>query len=230
VGIRDEGYSKIVAAPPSRGLLGCLQAEGCRTSPTSIMPSLMPAVPKPDGQDPAANRRRGAGCANPFLGANLGRYRPAAHAPGHAGRLRWRTAKEGDKIMVRGPSARASTRWCFEGSPPRTPSWPQSARACRAGWPRRKEEKNYLKFLAFNEMLPIEKGALARPEVRQEDGACRSLWRQARHDLTGWSRQRARSAARCSFRGAKFASNSQTATPIDSQGALMAWPGWEAKT
>ena len=174
--IRDEGYSKIVP-PAIKAALAACKLKGSEIT-HFIMPSLMPAMPQADGQDLRHRRGRGA--------RPSGRHVSATPAAAHALVMlvdALETAKQGDKIMVvafgQGVDI-AGVRGHAENA--KLPK-----RKGVSGWmARRKEEKNYMKFLAFNEMLPIEQGH-ARG-VRQEDRAVGPV-AQARHDLRPGRRQ-----------------------------------------
>src|SRR5260370_10570056 len=148
--IRDEGYAK-TAPPAIKAALAACKLKGSDIT-HFIMPSLMPAVPK----QMAKICGMGGGAVRALWGANLGDT-GAAHA-----RVMLvdalETAKEGDKIMVVAFGQGVDTL-VFEVT---AENAKLPKRKGLSGWlARRKEEKNYLKFLAFNEMLPIEKGMRA---------------------------------------------------------------------
>ena len=163
--IRDEGYSKIVPPAIKAGLAACKLKGSDITH--FIMPSLMPAVPK----QMAKMCGIGEGAVRDLLGANLGDTGCGACA-GHAGRC----AGDAPRPATRSwswPSARASTSLVFEVT---AENAKLAKRKGLSGWlARRKEEKNYMKFLAFNEMLPIEKGMRAEFDKKT---ALSVLWRK----------------------------------------------------
>src|SRR5712675_2021839 len=131
-----------------------------------IMPSLMPAVPK----QMAKICGIADGAVRDLLGANLGDT-GAAHALVMLVDA-LETAKEGDKIMVVAFGQGVDTL-VFEVT---AENAKLPKRKGLSGWlARRKEEKNYLKFLAFNEMLPIEKGMRAEFDKKT---ALSVLWRK----------------------------------------------------
>jgi 3-hydroxy-3-methylglutaryl CoA synthase len=148
--IRDEGYAKIVP-PALKTTLERLKLKGADIA-HFIMPSLMAAVPK--------QMAKAVGIADTavrdLLNANLGDT-GAAH-PLVMLALCLENAKAGDKIMVVG-FGQGLDVLVFEVTdelaklPKRTGVGGYLAR--------RKEEKNYMKYLAFNEMLPLEKGMRA---------------------------------------------------------------------
>ena len=162
--IRDEGYSKIVP-PAIKAALAACKLKGSDIT-HFIMPSLMPAVPK----QMAKMCGIGEGAVRDLLGANLGDT-GAAHAlvmlvDALEG------AKEGDKIMVVAFGQGVDTL-VFEVT---AENAKLPKRKGVSGWlARRKEEKNYMKFLAFNEMLPIEKGMRAEFDKKT---ALSVLWRK----------------------------------------------------
>ncbi len=93
------------------------------------------------------------------------------------------TAKEGDKIMVVA-FGQGVDMLVFEVT---AENAKLPKRKGLSGWlARRKEEKNYMKFLAFNEMLPIDKGM--RAEFDKKTALSRPV-AQARHDLRTGRRQ-----------------------------------------
>ena len=162
--IRDEGYSKIVPPAIKAGLAACKLKGSDITH--FIMPSLMPAVPK----QMAKFAGIGEAAVRDLLGANLGDT-GAAHA------LLMlvdalEIAKAGDKIMVVA-FGQGVDILMFEVTAEKD-KLPK--RNGLSGWmARRKEEKNYMKFLAFNEMLPIEKGMRAEFDKKT---ALSVLWRK----------------------------------------------------
>jgi 3-hydroxy-3-methylglutaryl CoA synthase len=162
--IRDEGYSKIVPPAIKAGLAACKLKGSDITH--FIMPSLMPAVPK----QMAKFAGIGEGAVRDLLGANLGDT-GAAHA------LLMlvdtlETAKAGDKIMVVA-FGQGVDLLVFEVTAEKD-KLPK--RNGLSGWmARRKEEKNYMKFLAFNEMLPLDKGMRAEFDKKT---ALSVLWRK----------------------------------------------------
>jgi hydroxymethylglutaryl-CoA synthase len=146
--IRDEGYSKIVPPAIKQALAAC-KLEGSDIT-HFIMPSLMPAVPRQMAKICGV----GEGAVRDLLGATL------------------EAAKEGDKIMVvafgQGVDVLVFEVTAENAKLPR--------RKGVSGWlARRKEEKNYMKFLAFNEMLPIDKGMRAEFDKKT---ALSVLWRK----------------------------------------------------
>ena len=162
--IRDEGYSKIVPPAIKAGLAA---AKLKNTDITHfIMPSPMPAVPK----QMAKMVGIGEGAVRDLLGASLGDT-GAAHAlvmlvDALEG------AKAGDKIMVVA-FGQGVDILVFEVTAEKDKL---PARKGLSGWmARRKEEKNYMKFLAFNEMLPIDKGMRAEFDKKT---ALSVLWRK----------------------------------------------------
>jgi uncharacterized OB-fold protein len=162
--IRDEGYSKIVP-PAIKAALAACKLKGSDIT-HFIMPSLMPAVPKQMAKICGV----GEGAVRDLLNANLGDT-GAAHA------LMMlvdalETAKAGDRIMVvafgQGVDVLVFEVTAENAKLPK--------RKGLSGWmARRKEEKNYMKFLAFNEMLPIEKGMRAEFDKKS---ALSVLWRK----------------------------------------------------
>ena len=162
--IRDEGYSKIVPPAIKAALTAC-KLKGADIS-HFIMPSLMPAVPK--------QMAKACGVAETavrdLLGANLGDT-GAAHALVMLVEA-LETAKAGDKIMVVAFGQGVDVL-VFEVTEENA-KLPK--RKGVSGWmAKRKEEKNYMKFLAFNEMLPIEKGMRAEFDKKT---ALSVLWRK----------------------------------------------------
>ena len=162
--IRDEGYSKIVPPAIKAGLAA---AKLKNTDITHfIMPSPMPAVPK----QMAKMVGIGEGAVRDLLSASLGDT-GAAHAlvmlvDALEG------AKAGDKIMVVA-FGQGVDILVFEVTAEKDKL---PARKGLSGWmARRKEEKNYMKFLAFNEMLPIDKGMRAEFDKKT---ALSVLWRK----------------------------------------------------
>jgi len=162
--IRDEGYSKIVP-PAIKAALAACKLKGSDIT-HFIMPSLMPAVPK----QMAKMCGIGEAAVRDLLGASLGDT-GAAHAlvmlvDALEG------AKAGDKIMVVAFGQGVDTL-VFEVTAEKD-KLPK--RKGLSGWmARRKEEKNYMKFLAFNEMLPIDKGMRAEFDKKT---AMSVLWRK----------------------------------------------------
>jgi 3-hydroxy-3-methylglutaryl CoA synthase len=162
--IRDEGYSKIVPPAIKAGLAACNLKGGDITH--FIMPSLMPAVPK----QMAKMVGIAEGAVRDLLGATLGDT-GAAHALVMLVDA-LETAKAGDKIMVVA-FGQGVDILVFEVTAEKDKL---PARKGLSGWmARRKEEKNYMKFLAFNEMLPIEKGMRAEFDKKT---ALSVLWRK----------------------------------------------------
>lgn len=162
--IRDEGYSKIVPPAIKAGLAACNLKGSDITH--FIMPSLMPAVPK----QMAKMVGIAEGAVRDLLGATLGDT-GAAHALVMLVDA-LETAKAGDKIMVVA-FGQGVDILVFEVTAEKDKL---PARKGLSGWmARRKEEKNYMKFLAFNEMLPIEKGMRAEFDKKT---ALSVLWRK----------------------------------------------------
>ena len=162
--IRDEGYVKIVpaavkAALAAAKLTGADIAHFC-------MPSLMGAIPK----QMAKMAGIGETAVRDSLAANLGDT-GAAHPLMmlvHA----LQDAKPGDRIMVV-----AFGQGCdvliFQVTDEIAKLPPRKG---IVGWlSRRKEEKNYLKFLAFQDMLPLDKGMRADFDKKT---ALSILWRK----------------------------------------------------
>ena len=162
--IRDEGYSKIVP-PAIKAALAACKLKGSDIT-HFIMPSLMPAVPK----QMAKMSGIGEGAVRDLLGATLGDT-GAAHAlvmlvDALEG------AKAGDRIMVVAFGQGVDTL-VFEVTAEKDKL---AKRKGLSGWmARRKEEKNYMKFLAFNDMLPIDKGMRAEFDKKT---ALSVLWRK----------------------------------------------------
>ncbi len=148
--IRDEGYAKIVP-PALKKALAQLNLKGSDIA-HFIMPSLMGAVPKQMAKaagvaetavrDLLQDKLGDTGCAHALV--------MLVHA--------LEGAKAGEKIMVVG-FGQGLDVLVFEVTAELAKL---SKRNGISGWlNRRKEEKNYMKFLAFNDMLPIEKGMRA---------------------------------------------------------------------
>ncbi len=148
--IRDEGYAKIVP-PALKKALAQLNLKGSDIA-HFIMPSLMGAVPKQMAKaagvaetavrDLLQDKLGDTGCAHALV--------MLVHA--------LEGAKAGEKIMVVG-FGQGLDVLVFEVTGELAKL---SKRNGISGWlNRRKEEKNYMKFLAFNDMLPIEKGMRA---------------------------------------------------------------------
>ena len=162
--IRDEGYSKIVP-PAIKAALAACKLKGSDIT-HFIMPSLMPAVPT----QMAKMVGIGEGAVRDLMGATLGDT-GAAHAlvmlvDALEG------AKAGDRIMVVAFGQGVDTL-VFEVTAEKD-KLPK--RKGISGWmARRKEEKNYMKFLAFNDMLPIDKGMRAEFDKKT---ALSVLWRK----------------------------------------------------
>src|SRR4030095_7553017 len=190
--IRDEGYSKIVP-PAIKAALAACKLKGSDIT-HFIMPSLMPAVPK----QMAKMCGIGEGAVRDLLGANLGDTGVAHALVMLVDALEG--AKAGDQIMVVGFGHGVYTLWvratALEGAKAGDKTMvvafgqgvdtlvfevtPENAKLPKrkgvSGWmARRKEEKNYMKFLAFNEMLPIEKGMRAEFDKKT---ALSVLWRK----------------------------------------------------
>ncbi|MSP75882.1 MAG: hydroxymethylglutaryl-CoA synthase family protein [Rhodospirillaceae bacterium] len=162
--IRDEGYSKIVPPAIKAGLAACKLKGSDITH--FIMPSLMPAVPKLMAKMAGV----GEGAVRDLLGASLGDT-GAAHALVMLVDA-LESAKAGDKIMVVA-FGQGVDILVFEVTAEKD-KLPK--RKGLSGWlARRKEEKNYMKFLAFNDMLPIDKGMRAEFDKKT---ALSVLWRK----------------------------------------------------
>ncbi len=162
--IRDEGYSKIVP-PAIKAALAAAKLKGSDIT-HFIMPSPMPAVPK----QMAKMVGIGEAAVRDLLGANLGDT-GAAHALVMLVDA-LETAKAGDRIMVVAFGQGVDTL-VFEVTAEKD-KLPK--RKGLSGWmARRKEEKNYMKFLAFNDMLPIDKGMRAEFDKKT---ALSVLWRK----------------------------------------------------
>lgn len=162
--IRDEGYSKIVPPAIKAGLAACKLKGSDITH--FIMPSLMPAVPKLMAKMAGI----GEGAVRDLLGASLGDT-GAAHALVMLVDA-LESAKAGDRIMVVA-FGQGVDILVFEVTAEKD-KLPK--RKGLSGWlARRKEEKNYMKFLAFNDMLPIDKGMRAEFDKKT---ALSVLWRK----------------------------------------------------
>ncbi|MGQ3298774.1 OB-fold domain-containing protein [Reyranella sp.] len=162
--IRDEGYSKIVPPAIKAALVACKLTGGDITH--FIMPSLMPAVPKLMAKMAGI----GESTVRDLMGASLGDT-GAAHALVMLVDA-LESAKAGDKIMVVAFGQGVDTL-VFEVTA-ENDKLPK--RKGLSGWmARRKEEKNYMKFLAFNDMLPIDKGMRAEFDKKT---ALSVLWRK----------------------------------------------------
>ena len=162
--IRDEGYSKIVPPAIKAGLAAAKLKGGDITH--FIMPSPMPAVPK----QMAKICGIGEGAVRDLLGATLGDTGSAHALVMLVDALE--TAKAGDKVMVVAFGQGVDVL-VFEVT---AENAKLAKRKGLSGWmARRKEEKNYMKFLAFNEMLPIEKGMRAEFDKKT---ALSVLWRK----------------------------------------------------
>lgn len=162
--IRDEGYVKIVPPALKEALAAC-RLEGTDIQ-HFILPSLMAAVPKQMAKladiaetavrDSLAARLGDTGAAHPLV--------MLVHA--------LEDAKPGERILVAG-FGQGLDVLVFEATPElaRLPK-----RLALSGWlERRKEEKNYLRYLAFNDMLPLEKGMRAEFDKKT---ALSLLWRK----------------------------------------------------
>ena len=111
-----------------------------------------------------------AGAVRDLMGANLGDTGCAHALVMLVDALE--TATAGDKIMVVAFGQGVDVL-VFEVTPENA-KLPK--RKGLSGWmARRKEEKNYMKFLAFNEMLPIDKGMRAEFDKKT---ALSVLWRK----------------------------------------------------
>ena len=158
--IRDEGYSKIV--PPA--IKAALPSKRQRRGITHfIMPSPMPAVPK----QMAKRCGIGEGAVRDLLGA-------AAATPARPIALvmlvdALETAKAGDKIMVVA-FGQGVDILVFEVTAENAKLPANAGPVGLDG--ARQEEKNYMKFLAFNEMLPIDKGMRAEFDKKTRCRSC----------------------------------------------------------
>jgi len=162
--IRDEGYVKIVP-PAVKAALAAANLKGADIA-HFIMASLMPAVPKQMAKmsgiaetavrDMLSDRLGDTGTAHPLV--------MLAHT--------LETAKAGERIMVLGFGQGLDVIILeATGELAKLPK-----RMGVSGWlARRKAETNYLKFLAFNEMLPIDKGMRAEFDKKT---ALSILWRK----------------------------------------------------
>ena len=162
--IRDEGYSKIVP-PAVKAGLAAAKLKGSDIT-HFIMPSPMPAVPKQMAKVCGVAE----GAVRDLLGATLGDTGSAHALVMLVDALE--TAKAGDKIMVvafgQGVDVLVFEVTAENAKLPK--------RRGLSGWmARRKEETNYMKFLAFNEMLPIDKGMRAEFDKKT---ALSVLWRK----------------------------------------------------
>ncbi|HEX7926451.1 MAG TPA: 3-oxoacyl-[acyl-carrier-protein] synthase III C-terminal domain-containing protein, partial [bacterium] len=162
--IRDEGYAKIVP-PALKAALAAAKLKGTDIA-HFIMPSLMAAVPKQMAKmagvaetavrDSLSAKLGDTGVAHPLL--------MLVHA--------LEDAKPGDHVMVTA-FGQGLDVLIFQVTPDLA-KLPK--RQGLAGWlERRKEEKNYMKYLSFNEMLPIEKGMRAEFDKKT---AMSVLWRK----------------------------------------------------
>ena len=163
--IRDEGYSKIVP-PADQGGTRRLQAQGQRHHPVH---HAEPDAGRPQADGQGLRHRRGRG-ARPFRRQRSAT--PARRTRWSCWSMRWRPPRQATRSWS-WPSARASTSLVFEVT---AENAKLPKRKGLSGWmARRKEEKNYMKFLAFNEMLPIEKGMRAEFDKKT---ALSVLWRK----------------------------------------------------
>jgi uncharacterized OB-fold protein len=162
--IRDEGYVKIV--PPA--LKAALSGSKLKGSDIQhfIMPSLMAAVPKQMAKavgiaetavrDSLSAKLGDTGAAHPLM--------MLVHA--------LEDAKPGDNVMVVAFGQGVDVL-IFQVTPDLA-KLPK--RMALSGWlERRKEEKNYMKYLSFNDLLPIEKGMRAEFDKKT---AMSILWRK----------------------------------------------------
>ncbi|MFI5338066.1 MAG: hydroxymethylglutaryl-CoA synthase family protein [Opitutales bacterium] len=162
--IRDEGYVKIVP-DALKAALGAAHLSPAQVQ-HFIMPSLMPAVPAQMAKMagiPEAAVRDG-------LAAKLG-HTGAAH-PLMMLNHTLESAKPGDHILVVA-FGQGVDALVFKVMPDivKLPK-----RHGVSGWlERRKEEKNYMKYLAFNELLPLDKGMRAEFDKKT---ALSILWRK----------------------------------------------------
>jgi 3-hydroxy-3-methylglutaryl CoA synthase len=162
--IRDEGYAKIVP-PALKAVLAAAKLKGSDIQ-HFIMPALMQAVPK--------QMAKTAGIAETAvrdsLAAKLGDT-GAAHALMMLNHT-LEDAKPGDLILVLA-FGQGVDALVFKVLP-EIVKLPK--RQGVSGWlERRKEEKNYMKYLAFNELLPLEKGMRAEFDKKT---ALSILWRK----------------------------------------------------
>lgn len=182
--VRDEGYLKLVP-PALRAALGAAGLEGSAIT-HFLMPSLLPAVPRQLARsvgiveaavrDPLAGQVGDTGVAHPLL--------LLAHA--------LETAQPGDRILVVGFGQGVDVL-VFEVTP-EIAALPK--RQGVSGWlARRKEERNYLKFLANQDLLPLDKGVRAEFDKKT---ALSILWRK-RDMLYGLIGGRCRDCATVQF-------------------------------
>jgi hydroxymethylglutaryl-CoA synthase len=214
--VRDEGYVKIV--PPA--LRAALGAAGLEPGDVThfLMPSLMAAVPRqmaamakiPETavRDPLAATLGDTGTAHPLL--------MLAHA--------LEDAKPGDRLMV--VAFGQGVDVLVVEVTPEIASLPR--RRGVTGWlARGKVETNYLKFLAFQDLLPLDKGMRAEFDKKT---ALSILWRK-RDMLYGLVGGRCRACGTVQFprsavcvNPACHAAGDQESYPMaDLQATIMSW-------
>jgi hydroxymethylglutaryl-CoA synthase len=162
--IRDEGYAKIVP-PAVKAALKKLNLAGSDIA-HFIMPSLMGAVPKQMAKMSGVAET----AVRDLLHGELGDA-GSAHALVMLSHC-LESAKAGEKILVVS-FGQGVEILAFEATADLAK---QPKRLGVSGWlARRKEEKNYMKFLAFNELLPLDKGMRAEFDKKT---AMSILWRK----------------------------------------------------
>ena len=162
--IRDEGYAKIVP-PAIKAALAKLNLKGSDIA-HFVMPALMAAVPKQMAKMCGVAET----AVRDSLAANLGDT-GAAHAVmmlAHA----LEDAKPGEKIMVVAFGQGVDVL-VFEATAALAKL--SKRNGVTGALARRKEEKNYMKFLAFQDLLPIDKGMRAEFDKKT---ALSVLWRK----------------------------------------------------
>jgi len=162
--IRDEGYAKIVP-PAIKAALAKLNLKGSDIA-HFVMPALMAAVPKQMAKMCGVAET----AVRDSLAANLGDT-GAAHAVmmlAHA----LEDAKAGEKIMVVAFGQGVDVL-VFEATAALAKL--SKRNGVTGALARRKEEKNYMKFLAFQDLLPIDKGMRAEFDKKT---ALSVLWRK----------------------------------------------------
>lgn len=162
--IRDEGYVKIVP-PAVKATLAKLGLKGSDIA-HFVMPSLMQAVPKQMAKMSGVAET----AVRDTLSANLGDTGAAHVAVMLAQCLE--EAKAGEKILVVGFGQGVDVL-VFEATAALARL--SKRNGVSGALARRKEEKNYMKYLAFNEMLPIDKGMRAEFDKKT---ALSILWRK----------------------------------------------------
>jgi 3-hydroxy-3-methylglutaryl CoA synthase len=162
--VRDEGYLGLVP-PALRAALGRCGLDGAAIT-HFLVPSLLPAVPRqlarlvgvPEAavRDPLSAVLGDTGTAHPLV--------MLAHA--------LETAKPGDRLLVAGFGHGVDVL-VFEVTP-EIGALPR--RRGVSGWlGRRREERNYLRFLALQDLLPLERGMRAEFDKKT---ALSILWRK----------------------------------------------------